>query len=183
MRRTQWCIHFQFLRKKVHVMMNMMKMFMNPKKRVSRSCLIRLAEHLHVFFVFVPWNQSQPATSLNETLRFKQSARLFEWFRGSIPRSCTFHFALHIFSSNYSHVHPCLFHIFLFFHHSQKIITHEIQLQIAWFFFWIVHHVVYFFMDIFSRFMHGWILKMLRVCFHMSLLAPCLLFWSWNDDA
>ena len=45
-------------------------------------------------------------------------------------------------------------HFFIFFH-IKKMITQEIIIQIAWLFFWIVHHVVYFFMDIFSRFVHG----------------------------
>jgi hypothetical protein len=98
------------------------------------------------------------------------------------PKAFTFwHLA---FSHHYaSHVHITWFMIFYFFFHIPKIISHGIMLQIDWNDLHNDPQDLYYFLMIFMTIVHVWFFEWPRVCSHVFFHAPCLMFWSWNDDA
>ena len=81
------------------------------------------------------------------------------------------------------HISHASFHFFLFFSLLLKSISHEIIVQIEWNFFFHDPCSLFNLMDIFAKIVHVWISVLARVCSCMFFHAPCLMFWSWNDDA
>ena len=155
-REIYWCIHFQFLRKKFMWWWTWWRWPRTLKIRFqivfdSLGCvfawisLFLCHEAPVTAFHVVKWNDA-----------FHVGAPKFKNRVCSILIQGNSSFGFLAFISI---VFTCLhasFSIFHFFYHIKNSITQKIQIQIPWFFLHNVHHVVYFFMDIFSRIVHGW---------------------------
>ena len=182
MRRIEWYIICWFLWKKFMMMMNIWMrtwtLIFSFQMRV-RSLSSRSAW----FSLFVSHEPIISRHALKWNAAFHLSGAIFEFRRGSILAASIFTFGLSIFFiSCYPYSHAIV-HLFLFFHAIRKIISHSIFVQMIWDFFHDDPCLVYFFLMIFMKIVHVWIAVLARVCSYMSFFAPCLLFWSWNDDA
>ena len=133
-------------------------------EKISRNALWSIISRLACGYVFARASILKP-----DLLRFRCSAILI------LPFPIYFHYASYV-----PHAIPCFVFIFL---PIEKIISHKILVQIEWNFLCHDPCNVLYFMKIFPGFVHVWILKWPRVCSCMWFHAPCLVFWSWNDDA
>ena len=135
--------------------MNIMNMMMNVQFSCPERVSILLSHVCMWTCVFHPWaNKNAPHLLVKRSVSL--GARSIWNAQGfDSPFHPKFNCLAFIFSLKVTCSYA-LFHLFFIFLSIQKIITPKILIQLMCGFFHYFPHHVYFFMDIFSRFVHGW---------------------------